>query len=110
MEKEVKFDVELANSVCTDYSKTGSIREAARLNDISDKVARKLLITAEVYSTEGIERVIRLRNDGKSAEEIAELTGLSVSAVNQNLPYEKGNYNFSPSVNALRIRKSRSKQ
>lgn len=104
------FDEHLAERIASDYRKTGNIREAARRNKVGDQVARKLLITIGAYSTPVIDRIRELRSEGMSLEEIAEVVGISHSAVNSNLPYEKGNYNFEQTVNAQRIKQSRSKQ
>ena len=50
---------------------------------------RKLLITAEVYSTEISDDVQELFKKGKKVAEIQAITGLSRSSVNGYLPYTK---------------------
>lgn len=67
--------------------------------------ARKLLITAGVYSTALSRRVAKLYAAGMNLEQIMELTGLSRASVHSYLPYTKIPYNLEKlSVNAERIR------
>ena len=66
---------------------------------ISALKVRKILISAERYSTPKSEEVNRLLREGKSPEEIQEITGLSRSSVNGYLPYAKGAYNAKLSSN-----------
>lgn len=56
--------------------------------------ARKLLITADYYSTEISRNVQRLHHGGLSIAQIAQKTGLSEASVYSYLPYSKGIYNL----------------
>lgn len=56
---------------------------------------RKLLITAGVYSTVTSEIVANLHAEGKSVQEIQEITGLKKSSINGYLPYSKVIYDQS---------------
>ncbi len=73
---------------------------AASLRDVCDEFsisipkARKLLITAGVYSTEKSRLIAELSAQGKDVEEIAALTGLSRSSVSSYLPYRTFSYNM----------------
>lgn len=56
--------------------------------------ARKLLITAGVYTTPICQQVQELRDKGKTMGEIQQLTGLSRASVHGYLPYSKVIYNM----------------
>ena len=59
---------------------------------ISIPKARKLLITAGMYSTEQSRKVEELAAKGISVDEIGELTGLKRSSISSYLPYKKFSY------------------
>lgn len=71
-----------------------SLRSVCAEFNISIPKARKLLITAGVYSTDASRRVMELSSEGKSLAEIMEETGLSRSSVSSYLPYQKIPYNM----------------
>ena len=71
-----------------------SLRQVANEFDITLMKARKLLITAGVYHTEISDKVNVLKAEGKSIEQIMELTGLKRSSVHSYLPYTKSIYNL----------------
>lgn len=71
-----------------------SLRQVANEFDITLMKARKLLITAGVYHTEISDEVNELKAEGKSIEQIMELTGLKSSSVHSYLPYTKSIYNL----------------
>lgn len=67
--------------------------------------ARKLLITAGVYSTALSRQISQLHVAGMKIEQIMSATGLSRASVHSYLPYTKIPYNLEElSVNAERIR------
>lgn len=74
--------------------KSTSLRAVCDEFSISIPKARKLLITAGVYSTTQSRRVEEFSAQGKSVEEIAMLTGLSRSSVSSYLPYQTFSYNM----------------
>ena len=79
---------------------------ARRLNLSAGKV-RKILVTIGAYESD----ITKLYNAGWTPEAIAQHTGKSSQAVNTHIPYEKGIYDAEyPTINALRIRKTRAKQ
>ena len=66
---------------------------------------RKLLITAEFYSTELSRTVQEMTAAGKSLQEIMEMTGLKRASVNSYLPYKRLAFNLEETtVNADRHR------
>ena len=71
-----------------------SLRAVCDEFSISIPKARKLLITAGVYSTTQSRRVGEFSAQGKGVEEIAMLTGLSRSSVSSYLPYQTFSYNM----------------
>lgn len=71
-----------------------SLRSVCEEFSISIPKARKLLITAGVYSTEQSRRVAELSTEGKSVAEMMTLTGLSRSSVSSYLPYQRSSYNM----------------
>ena len=72
---------------------------------ITSLKARKLLITAGVYSTALSRQIAELHSDGAKIEQMMKITGLSRASVHSYLPYTKIPYNLAElSVNADRIR------
>lgn len=82
-----------------------SISYVAEQLNTSRMRVRKLLITAEVFSTELSRRIQELHNEGHSVQEISKIMGLGRAAVHSYLPYEKGIYKMDElSVNAEQCR------
>lgn len=71
-----------------------TIREVAMALHTSPLRIRKLLITAEYYSTEMSRRVRALHEEGYNTKQIMDKTGLKATSVNSYLPYTKGAYNL----------------
>lgn len=93
------------------YSVEGSIRRTAALLRISAQKVRKHLIDAGVYESDMAAQVRDLHERGYSTDETAAALGVSRSTVSGYLPYTKGGYlSDTPSKNALRIRRCRSKE
>lgn len=78
-------------------AENASLRSVCEEFGISIPKARKLLITAGVYSTEASRRVAELSAAGCSLEEIMAQTDLSRSSVSSYLPYRKAPYNMTES-------------
>ena len=78
-------------------AENASLRSVCEEFGISIPKARKLLITAGVYSTEASRRVAELSAAGCSVEEIMAQTDLSKSSVSSYLPYQKVPYNMAES-------------
>ena len=73
-----------------------SLRDVASRFGMSTLKARKLLITAGVYSTELSRAVADLQKDGLSIEQIGEKLNLGRASVHSYLPYTKGTYKIEP--------------
>ena len=72
---------------------------------ITSLKARKLLITAGVYSTALSRQIAKLYSNGAKIEQMMKITELSRASVHSYLPYTKIPYNLAElSVNADRIR------
>ena len=82
-----------------------SLNEVAAEFAITAMKARKLLITAGVYSTEISREIQSLYASGKKIPEIQRIVGLSRASVHSYLPYSKGSYNMRElSTNAERTK------
>lgn len=69
-----------------------SIRDVSKEFDMSILKVRRILITANMYSTEISRRVQKLIANGQSVSEVMKNTGLSKASVQSYLPYSKGIY------------------
>lgn len=83
------FLEELSNA----YEETSSLRILATELNISPLKLRKLLITADVFTSDICTEINALYQSGKKIPEIMKLTGLSRASVHSYLPYTKGLYN-----------------
>ena len=113
---------ELTDQVVTSYGKAYddryslerdhvSLRDVAAEHKITILKARKILITAGMFSTEISRNVQQLAGEGKSIPEIVEVTGLSRASVHSYLPYNKLIYNMDEtSVDADRKKHQRMRQ
>lgn len=99
-----------SDKIVETYKKTESIRETARIHDMSCSKVRKLLITAGAYSTKKSIEINKLLDEGLSTKEVAEKLNISVSSVLNLSVYRKGEHNhIKPSKSALNNRKWRQK-
>ena len=87
------------------YEEADSLRSLADELNISLLKLRKLLITADVFTSDICTEINNLHQSGKKIPEIMKLTGLSRASVHSYLPYTKGLYNAAEiSLNAERCR------
>ena len=87
------------------YEEADSLRSLADELNISLLKLRKLLITADVFTSDTCTEINALHQSGKKIPEIMKLTGLSRASVHSYLPYTKGIYNAAEiSLNAERCR------
>ena len=87
------------------YEEADSLRSLADELNISLLKLRKLLITADVFTSDICTEINDLHQSGKKIPEIMKLTGLSRASVHSYLPYTKGLYNAAEiSLNAERCR------
>lgn len=88
-----------------------SLKQISRELNISEQKARKILITAGLWSSETCEKITALTKKGLSIDQITAETHLTRNAVLSYMPYDRGMQNTeNPTVNALRIRKCREKK
>ena len=88
-----------------------SLRDVASDCKITMLKARKILITADMYSTVASREVQRLYAEGKSISEIMKHTGLSRASVHSYIPYKRVIYNLSErSVSADRMKRFRERK
>ncbi len=96
---------ELLTEVCDFYGSPVDDRKPAdpdhvSLHDVADRFqitvmkARKLLITANLYTTATSRRVQQLNSEGKTVKEIQEITGLGRASINSYLSYDHIIYNL----------------
>lgn len=69
-----------------------TLTSVAKAMDTTPMRVRKLLITAEFYSTESSRKVQALQKEGYTIDQIKEATGLKSAAVYGNLPFIRGAY------------------
>ena len=87
------------------YEEADSLRSLADELNISLLKLRKLLITADVFTSDICTEINDLHQSGKKIPEIMKHTGLSRASVHSYLPYTKGIYNAAEiSLNAERCR------
>lgn len=60
--------------------------------ELSPQKVKKFLITAGVYESEIADEVQQLKQEGKSVQEIMQITNLSMTSVNSYLPYTRPVY------------------
>ncbi len=96
---------ELISAVCEYYGSPVDDRDHedpdhVSLHDVADRFqitvmkARKILITANLYTTAATRRVQELVKEGKTVKEVQEITGLGRSSVNSYIPYAHIVYNL----------------
>jgi len=99
-----------AQEIIDTYAKTDSLKETARICGVNWQKVRKILITAGKYENDESRTIAELYKSGLAVDEIASRLGLTAKAVNNYLPYTKGEYKSdSPTDNAIAIRKHREK-
>lgn len=89
-----KIQKELIKAVVESYEETGELKITANEFSLSPLKIRKMLITAGVYWNEVSDEVNELYRQGKTVQQIMEITGLKKSSVNGYLPYSKIIYNM----------------
>ena len=103
--EEIKEAYEHPLLIDADSSGRMKLNRLAEEFSITPLKARKLLITEGAYATPISQRVQELKKNGKTTEEIQQLTGLSRASVHSYLPYSKVVYNMDRlSLQAKRLR------
>lgn len=100
------FMQELIDIVIEVYQEKREIKATALELSLPPHKVKKLLITGGVLSYPQTEQIQTLQKQGKTIEEIQNITGLSYSAINTYLPYSKVVYKLSElSQNAERVKR-----
>ena len=95
----------------SDFFEHASLRDVAADCKITMLKVRKILITADMYSTAVSREVQKLYAEGKSIPEIMKRTGLSRASVHSYIPYKKVIYNLPErSVSADRMKRFRERK
>lgn len=98
-------------AACYKESSKVSLRDVAEEFDITLLKVRKILITVGEYMTDISDQIQDLKLQGKTIQEIMEITGLSRASVHSYLPYKKGIYNAKEaSMDAERCKKYRQRK
>lgn len=106
-----KIQSELIEAVVESYEETGELKITANEFNLSPLKIRKILITAGVYQNKVSDEVNELYKQGKTTQQIMEITGLKKSSVNGYLPYSKIIYKSDiVSRNAVRIQVYRNRK
>lgn len=102
---------ELVEEMKKGYNAGISLKEMARISNMSEGKVKKILVTANVYTSEIYDRIKEMRGEGRSDDEIAYFLGLGRSAMDSYTPYKKGIYGLkNPTENAKNIRKYRNER
>lgn len=101
----------LSAKIIAAYRNHPTIYTAAKRCGCSRDVARRVLLAAELISSPRADEVRTLHDAGLPPAEIADSLGCTVSAVYNYLPYRRGVHaDYTPTPNALRIRKCRARK
>ena len=74
------------------YDSCQEIKATAAELNLAELKVRKLLITGNVISYEQTDTITSLQKEGKTLQQIMEITGLSRASINGYLPYTKVPY------------------
>ena len=81
-------DLEYFNTVIQTYYKTGeSIRDTAKIMDISRTKVRKILITMGVLKSDITDKALPLIQSGLSLKEVSQTLNISIATLSTYLPY-----------------------
>lgn len=95
LRKDYDADFILRNQITTVrevYDACQEIKATAAELGLAELKVRKLLITGNVISYEQTDTIQSLRREGKTVDQIMEITGLSRASINGYLPYTKVPY------------------
>ena len=105
-------DLEYFNSVIDMYYNTGeNILDTAKQMEISRTKVRKILITMGELESDITDQALKLINEGKTQNEVAELLNLSIATLSTYLPYGNRVYNREEKTpTAIRVEECRARQ
>jgi DNA-binding CsgD family transcriptional regulator len=103
--------MDIAKRAAEIYAEYKSIKQAAKILNVSEQTVKRLLISQGLFESELTLRISRLRGEGKTDEQIASSLGIGVNAVLANSPYTKWTYKGEEkSINAQRIAECRKRK
>lgn len=80
------------NKIQDVYSSTKSVKKTSEILNISRTKVKKVLITLGLYLSGDIEKILHLLSIGYSKKEICNSMNISMSYLNESIPYTKGVY------------------
>ena len=93
------------------YAANQSLRKTSAECGVSLQIARRVLASAGVYTSDLTERINRMHSGGKSVEEIALHIGIRPKSIIAHLPYTRSSYVIGEkSKNARNIAKWRAEK
>lgn len=93
------------------YAATQSLRKTSAECGVSIQIARRILASAGIYTSDLTETINRMHSGGKSVEEIARHLGIRPKSVLAHLPYTRTSYVVGEkSKNARNLAKWRAKK
>lgn len=91
------------------YRQTRSVNQTVEKTGISKQTVQKVLLTEGLWESKRSRDVLRLKNEGHTTEEIAELLHISVKAVQAYSPYSRKPYGSTTTKNSVKSKKKRDK-
>lgn len=99
------------SDIIDSYAATQSLRKTSAECGVSIQIARRVLASAGVYTSDLTETINRMHSGGKSVEEIALHLGIRPKSVLAHLPYTRTSYVIGEKTkNARNISKWRARQ
>ena len=97
------------NEIIEAYRKTPSVNQVVEATGICKCTVQKVLITEGLWESKRSREAIRLKEQGLSTEEIADVLHITVKGVQAYLPYSRKPYGNSETSDSLKSRKKREK-
>lgn len=91
------------------FQQTQSVKQVVEKTGIAKLTVQKVLLTEGLWESKRSREVLRLKNEGHTTEEIAELLHITVKGVQAYLPYSRKPYGIAETNGAIRSRKKREK-
>lgn len=91
------------------FQQTQSVKQVVEKTGIAKLTVQKVLLTEGLWESKRSREVLRLKNEGHTTEEIADLLHITVKGVQAYLPYSRRHYGLAETNGAIRSRKKREK-
>jgi len=109
MQNEEKQE-SLVEKIVRAYKAGKDVKDIAIMHEVSYNKAIKILVTAGVYHNDIYDKIIAMKEAGKTNDEICCHLKIKKGVLEKYTPYKKGIYlSENPTKNAIRIRKCRNK-